>query len=60
MEIDKIIEGLNSKKNIKDIGSGNFQNKDLTETEKNFMKTYTLKNRLLFMEHLLQMHLILQ
>jgi gamma-glutamylcyclotransferase (GGCT)/AIG2-like uncharacterized protein YtfP len=41
MEIDKIIEGLNRKKNISAIGSGNFQETDLTEVEKIFIKTYS-------------------
>lgn len=40
MDIDKIIEGLNRKRNISAIGSGDFKNTDLTEVEKTFMKTY--------------------
>lgn len=40
MNIDKIIEGLNKKKNITNIGSANFQDTDLTEVEKAFIKTY--------------------
>jgi len=40
MDIDKIIEGLNRKRSIPAIGSGEFQNTDLTEVEKTFIKTY--------------------
>lgn len=40
MDIDKIIEGLNTKRNISAIGSGNFKNTDLTEVEETFIKTY--------------------
>ena len=40
MDIDKIVEGLNSRRNISAIGSGNFQNTDLTEIERTFIKTY--------------------
>jgi hypothetical protein len=34
MGIDKIIEGLNKKRNISAIGSGKFKNTDFTEVEK--------------------------
>lgn len=40
MDIDKIIEGLNKSRDISAIGSGNFQNTDLTEVDKIFIKTY--------------------
>jgi len=39
MDIDKIIEGLNNR-DITCISSGNFQNNDLSEVEKTFIKTY--------------------
>ena len=41
MEIDKIIKGLNRKRNTPGIGSGSFQDMDLTEGEKTFIKTYS-------------------
>jgi gamma-glutamylcyclotransferase (GGCT)/AIG2-like uncharacterized protein YtfP len=41
MEIDKIIEGLNRKKNTSSIGSSNFQDTNLSEVEKTFIKTYS-------------------
>ncbi|HEU4861088.1 MAG TPA: hypothetical protein VFT15_14675 [Chitinophagaceae bacterium] len=41
MDIDKIIEGLNKRRDIAAIGSVDFQNTDLTEVEKTFIKTYT-------------------
>ena len=40
MDIDKIIEGLNRKRSTSTIGSGDFQNADLTEVEKTFIKTH--------------------
>ena len=39
MDIDKLIEVLN-KRNITGINTGNFQDIDLTEAEKTFIKTY--------------------
>ena len=47
MEIDKIIEGLNRKKNTSSIGSGNFQDTNLTEVEKTFIKTYSPEKSLI-------------
>ena len=47
MEIDKIIEGLNRKRNTPGIGSGNFQDRNLTEVEKTFIKTYNPEKSLI-------------
>jgi gamma-glutamylcyclotransferase (GGCT)/AIG2-like uncharacterized protein YtfP len=44
MEIDKILEGLNSKKNISQITSGDFQDADLNELEKTLIETYNPQN----------------
>ena len=41
MEIDKIIEDLNSKKDIAGISSDNSQNMNLTEVERNFIEKYS-------------------
>ena len=41
MEIDKIIQGLNKKRNMPGIGSGSFPDTNLTEVEKTFIKTYS-------------------
>lgn len=41
MDIDEIIEGLNRRRTILAIGSGNFKETDLTEVEKTFINTYT-------------------
>ena len=60
MKIDKIIEGLNRKNNTPGIGSSNFQDTNLTEVEKTFIKTYSPEKSLIFTEHLLQMQLIIQ
>jgi len=47
MEIDKIIEGLNRKEGITNIGSGNFPETSLTEVEKTFIKTYSPEKSLI-------------
>ena len=47
MEIDKIVEGLNRKINTPGVSSGNFQDTDLTEAEKNFIKTYNPERSLI-------------
>ena len=41
MEIDKIIEGLNNKKGIADIGQVKFPDTNFTDVEINFIKTYS-------------------
>ena len=41
MEIEKIIEDLNSKKGISDIGSNNFQDTNFTDVEINFIMSYS-------------------
>lgn len=47
MDTDKIIESLNSKNNIVDIGTANFNDKDLTEAEKEFIKTHQVEKTLI-------------
>ena len=46
MEIDKIIESLNRKRNTPGIGSGN-QDTNLTEVEKTFIKNYSPEKSLI-------------
>ena len=47
MEMDKIIEGLNRKKNTPGIGLIHFQDTNLTEVEKTFLKTYSPEKSLI-------------
>ena len=42
MDIDKIIEGLNKRRDIAAIGSVDCQNTDLTEVEKTFIKNSSM------------------
>ena len=47
MEIDKVIEGLNRKNKTPGTGSSDFQDTNLTEIEKTFLKTYSPEKSLI-------------